>query len=137
MAGCKKVPQAGRNYIAHIYQSNPSVFYTEIRRLYNDKARELGWPIIKSDSSIVNYLVLMGLCERSERALIVDRSIVLNRILVPNGMIKQIAQQLDICSKTVADALSGKRISQLTPVIREAALANGGAEYVKRVVTIK
>lgn len=123
-----KLSTQGINILKNIYLSNPLIEFTEIQRKYNQEAKKYGLNQIKSSSTVANYLVRIGVYEKSSRRS-KEEFEGIRRIKASGELQKEISSKLKVTTRSVFSALSYVTNSPTARLIRSYALAHGAELY--------
>ena len=95
-----KLSTQGINILKNIYLSNPLIEFTEIQRKYNQEAKKYGLNQIKSSSTVANYLVRIGVYEKSSRRS-KEEFEGIRRIKASGELQKEISSKLKVTTRSV------------------------------------
>lgn len=123
-----KLSTQGINILKNISLSNPLIEFTEIQRKYNQEAKKYGLNQIKSSSTVANYLVRIGVYEKSSRRS-KEEFEGIRRIKASGELQKEISSKLKVTTRSVFSALSYVTNSPTARLIRSYALNHGAELY--------
>lgn len=123
-----KLSTQGINILKNIYLSNPLIEFTEIQRKYNQEAKRYGLNQIESSSTVINYLVRIGVYEKSSRRS-KEEFEGIRRIKASGELQKEISSKLKVTTRSVFSALSYVTNSPTARLIRSYALNHGAELY--------
>lgn len=123
-----KLSRQGINFLKNMYLSNPLIEFTEIQRKYNQEAKRYGLNQIKSTNTVINYLVKIGVYEKSSRKS-KEEFEGIRRIKASGELQEKIAAKLKVTTRCVRSALAYDTNSPTARLIRSYALNHGAELY--------
>lgn len=130
MPGVLKIPRNGRTYIKDLYAKYPNALLHDLRKMYNEKASKEMWLPIRSDSTVRNYLVRIGIYEKRESKPLTSlekRSF----IKLDVKKTRELSKIKGVSLQSVYSALKFQTRTKFAMDIRSWALSNGGKLYIE------
>lgn len=124
MPGLHKMNCFGICFLKEQFRKNPSVSCSELKRIYNNRAKTMGWKILKSPGTVRYHLQKAGFKINSIRKPYNSED--MGEILMKHGGRRELAEKFNVSEVTVRDALKFRTHSKVANMLRKAALEMGG-----------
>lgn len=124
MPGLHKMNTLGLCFLKEQFIKDPSISYSDLKRLYNSKAKVMGWRILKSPGTVGYHLQKAGLSQKRIRKPYNSEDMA--EILMKYGGRRELAEKFNVSEVTVRDALKFRTHSKVANMLRKAALEMGG-----------